>query len=329
MKLYREKVYVTVWVVAIICLGFTSCRDFLLVDISSKKVNIITPPDNHQTTLRQIVFRWDLLDGAEKYHFRLVSPSFSNPALEIMDSTTTRNTITLTLPSIGQYEWWVKAKTGTYVSMFDTMNLRIISDTSLANSNIQLISPVANQLIGIRDSVDLLWYPHTLATQYELQVATSPTFNSFTISYQNNSISTDGHRLVNQLGEGLFYWRVRGGNGAQLSNYSETRSFRIDLTPPNQALLVRPVNNYTIPATSPRDTFTWVSSVEAATSKIQFVSDTMSFSGSATFNADLNSFVLTSTIRQALGVNTWFWRVVSFDTALNERKSIWRKVTFL
>nr|WP_319570068.1 hypothetical protein [uncultured Draconibacterium sp.] len=78
-----------------------------VADLSDKSTVILAPKDSLVTTATTHTFWWEKLDGAEKYNFQLVTPSFDSIESLIEDTSLTDNQITLTVPP-GKYQWRVK-----------------------------------------------------------------------------------------------------------------------------------------------------------------------------------------------------------------------------
>ena len=79
------------------------------LNLSGAYLSLMSPVDNLSTNQANITFWWNELNGAEKYVFELVKPSFGNIADVIKNVEQTGNQIQVTL-SPGNYQWRVKAK---------------------------------------------------------------------------------------------------------------------------------------------------------------------------------------------------------------------------
>ena len=77
------------------------------VNISNESINLFAPTDLLETTEETHTFWWEKLDGADKYLFQIVSPSFTNIQVLVEEKELTDNKVTLTLQE-GTYQWRVK-----------------------------------------------------------------------------------------------------------------------------------------------------------------------------------------------------------------------------
>jgi hypothetical protein len=215
------------------------CGILIEDDLTTQKVSLLSPPNEYNSSTQTQSFVWDSLPGAIQYRFQLVSKRFDFIEDYVKDTLLTTTQISLALEP-KQYQWRVIGINNAGESDVDIFNLSIMQDTTLANQVVNTIAP-NNNTIYTTDSVAFLWSTISLANQYQLQVATSPTFNSQTIK-ADTSTANDFVYLINDLGLGTYYWRIRAMRmGQDTSIYNTTQQFKIDMTPIHQA----PTNNST------------------------------------------------------------------------------------
>ncbi len=95
-----------------------------IANISNDSIRLISPVNNLETEENTQTFWWEKIDGAEKYLFQIVSPSFSNVEVLIEDTELTDNKISLTLQP-GIYQWRIKGINSKYQTGFTTNTLII------------------------------------------------------------------------------------------------------------------------------------------------------------------------------------------------------------
>ena len=89
----------------------------------------------------------------------------------------------------------------------------------------------ANGLIGVTTSTSLSWQNDANATNWDVQVSTSPTFSVLAFS---GNVTTPSFNLTGLASQTIYYWRVRPKNSCATPAYETMRSFQtaiIDCTP--------------------------------------------------------------------------------------------------
>ncbi len=86
-------------------------------------------------------------------------------------------------------------------------------------------------------SPELEWSPAEYASSYMLEYSTSANFTNSTVV---ENITGTSYMLSGLADGTTYYWRVRGVDSAgNLGNYSETRVFTVDLTPPDSRAWIK------------------------------------------------------------------------------------------
>lgn len=143
---------------------------------------------------------------------------------------------------------------------------------------------------------------------------TSPEINAFpTVSEYTPTV---------ELTEGvIYYWKVRARNTAtgDSSDWSETWSFRVDITPPTAPSLISPENAVTLYHDQPTFSWTAVSDLSGVTYKLEIDND-------PDFSSPFYSILLSSTSHRLENklienFSPYYWRVTAIDGARNENSS--------
>lgn len=108
------------------CLFFSGCEDIFLKDISDEQVAVISPVNNTFLEGEKILFAWDRMEGAEKYHIEVATPSFDKGA-PLYDTITDTTRVELSLPE-GKYQWSIYGYNYAYKSKKITRSFEIKKD---------------------------------------------------------------------------------------------------------------------------------------------------------------------------------------------------------
>jgi len=211
-----------------ILLSLSSCNLFFEEDLSKIKVDLLSPPNNYTTYTQTQTFVWDSLPNITRYRFQIVSKRFDYIEDYVLDTFLNDTRITLGLQP-KEYQWRVIAYNNSSETDFNINDLTVVQDTSLANQIVNTIAP--SNIVYNSDSVAFWWTALGLANQYQLQVATHPSFNSQTVR-TDTVTANDYCYLVNHLGLGTFHWRIRAMRaGVDTTLYTSTQTFTIDAPP--------------------------------------------------------------------------------------------------
>lgn len=125
----------------------SACDDFFETDISQEEIELVSPADGIATEFFVQTFSWERLNGANSYHLQIVSTSFDNIELMVLDTVIVKTSFTHELFS-GEFEWRVKGLNYTSETAYSTRSLTILSggetvdDSNLLDLTIHL--PVAS-----------------------------------------------------------------------------------------------------------------------------------------------------------------------------------------
>ena len=215
------------------------CNVLFEDDLTEKKVVILSPPNNYISNVQTQEFVWEAMVEADSYRVQIVADSFEYITRYVIDTIVNANRITLTLLP-DNYEWRVIALNTATQSDYDDYTLTIVQDTSLSGQVVNAIFPAQNDLY-YTDSVAFFWDVLLYAQNYQLQVATHPSFNSQLIR-QDLVTPNDYAYIVDGLGTGTFYWRIRAmRDNIDTTAWTAAKQFSIDAAPKLQS----PSNNST------------------------------------------------------------------------------------
>ena len=155
------------------------------------------------------------------------------------------------------------------------------------------------------------WSDSVNSLTYGIQVSTMPDFSVSTINLDSavSQYVVTGSGLSN----GVYYWRVRGKNGALSGEWSSSMQFSVSVgvvvVAPPIPTLISPANTTTISYSTP--TFDWTSETGAASYTLQ-ISTMADFS---VLNTNTSPSASAYTLPGSLSNATYYWRVRSNGAA--------------
>lgn len=188
----------------------------------------------------------------------------------------------------------------------------------------RLIAPVDSGYTNANPT--LSWstsWKHNL-DRYRLEIADDA---GFTTNLQSHVIDTTFFTPIAGLAEGLHYWRVKTFNtaGTDSSEYSATRLFEVDTTPPASAELFSPADaSITL---NPMPTFDWSDVTKAGAPVVYdlYLSTDSTFPAGPLTSTYFSIAVSQYTPVDSLTENAFtFWKVIARDQAGNSSNSdVW------
>lgn len=282
-------------------LMITSCNLIFEEDLSKKKVDLWSPPNGYTTYKQTQTFVWDSLPDVNQYRFQIVSKRFDYIEDYVLDTILRGTSIELGLEP-KEYQWRVIGLNNSSETDFSIRDLTVIQDTSLVNQVVHLIAPTANTNYD-KDSIAFWWTALGLADQYQLQVATHPSFNSQTIQVDTQT-TQDYCYLINRLGLGTFFHRIRAMRvGIDTTVYTTIQQFTIDVQPVH----LRPSNNST--PTLPLNIAWQTASNVAKDSLFLYFNNTATPYQKLELNTKYYDFDTADTVGR--GVGNYYWRLKS------------------
>lgn len=192
-------------------------------DISSSEIVLLSPTNGAQVSTNTLSFFWEPVSDAYTYEIQVATPDFENAVQFLLNREDSTTTAELELP-IGEYQWRVRAKNGSYTTAYSTASFSVEEVEDFPNNTVVLESPVDNLITNSADQ-NLQWQAIDGATLYRIQLEMDGTI------YDELNTTGTGQTVNFQEGENL--WRVRAENGIQNTLYF-SRNILVDLTPPNQ-----------------------------------------------------------------------------------------------
>lgn len=297
-------------------LSLSACNLIFEDDLRTQKVELLSPPDGFVTPTQTQIFVWDTLPNVPRYRFQLVSKRFDFIEDYILDTILLDKRLTLGLVP-KEYQWRVVGMNNSSETDYYTYDLKVVQDTSLVNQTVLWIAPVPNALYE-RDSVAFLWVSLNLANQYQLQVATDPSFNSQTIVVDTTT-TQDFVYLVNQLGLGTFYYRIRAlGIGQDRTVFTNTRMLDIDAKPIHQF----PTNN-----SSPLLSFNinWQHASNVVKDSLFLYYNTTNTPYQRLERTATNyTFTTADTVGRGAGIYYWQVRSIGTNGAISSPSNLWK-----
>ena len=294
----------------------SSCNLIFEEDLSKRKVELLSPPDNYRTAVQTQTFVWDSLPEVSQYRFQLVSKRFDFVEDYVLDTIISQQKITLGLTP-RQYQWRVIGLNSSSESGYYTYSLEVGQDTSLTNQVVNVLAPSPNASYQ-EDSVAFLWTALNLADQYQLQVASDASFNSQTIVIDTLT-PRDFIYAIQQLGLGTFYYRIRAIRvGRDSTSYSPTQQFSINMTPihlspSNNSTVTLPLNiSWQVASNTIKDSlFLYHNNTATPYQKIELINTNYTFA-----SVDTTGY----------GAGTYYWQVksVSNNNLTSNFSSLWQ-----
>jgi hypothetical protein len=202
------------------------------------------PDDNSKNIATNISLTWDTVKENLKYRFQL--SKYSNFFFCTLDSNNINNSYIECnkLENETKYYWRVKALLDTNES--DWSEVR--SFTTMPKQELDaptLITPMTGTF-GVPVTGKLQWYPVTGAKYYDVQVSSSPDFQTLTV--ERNDLNT-WYLYYNNLDINTsYFWRVAAINDVTESSWSEIWNFTTEVftsvSQQNDDTIFRIVNGY-------------------------------------------------------------------------------------
>jgi Secretion system C-terminal sorting domain/Putative collagen-binding domain of a collagenase len=180
-----------------------------------------------------------------------------------------------------------------------------------------LVYPASNQQNMRVDTLILKWHPALLASGYECQISTSPSFSPLVVP---NDSTTDTTLTVRSLQNfKKYFWRVRAYNIGGMSSFTVIDSFITIVPIPAAPILVSPRSTQ---SEGQLTIFTWHSSAYATKYHLQVATDT----GFSVVVRDIREPDTTTMLSTSLAANTLhYWHVSAIDTA---GESLWSAAAY-
>jgi hypothetical protein len=126
IHLRRRSIYLLFVLFLVVMIHLLSCEQLMEKDITDEFPELLAPADNQRSLYTTQTFWWEEINGARAYNLQIVSPSFESVENVVIDTTITKNKITVNL-YYGKFAWRVRAKNASYYSQFSGRSLEIDS----------------------------------------------------------------------------------------------------------------------------------------------------------------------------------------------------------
>lgn len=294
----------------------SSCEKIVAKDITDETPVLILPTAGSVVTTNPIHFKWNEMEGAEKYHLMVVSPSFNAIQNYVLDTLVTGTNFYFPLDS-NAYELKLVGVNAGYRS--DTLGpvafeVNATGQTSLYS--VTLLTPPDQHADNSNFSHQFTWQSLPNATSYEIDIRKGTSFATGIPVDFANGVSTTSYISQETLVEGQYIWGVK----AYLSNGSETffstNQLYIDETDPNEAILSTPGDLSS--QNQGNISFIWNNGTDPGTVNTE-VTSILEISNEATFlNPDTYNIVGNSNTVSITTPGTYYWRVTNIDAAGNQ-----------
>jgi len=203
--------------------AYTTPRSFAVAATSIKQqsVQLLSPVNNYITNQNAVVFQWNSLYGATKYHIEIDTNNFSNESAVVTNTVIPGQQLNFTFPKDQVYQWRIRAENDTAQSQWSTINLVTYDHTPPAK--VSLVSPTNGQTVSL--PVPLQWNAPVSATKYKVYVYKSDSTSLYNQNFPVQVSTTSYSFNLGNSGDKV-YWKVTAldatGNESQAS---ELRSF--------------------------------------------------------------------------------------------------------
>jgi hypothetical protein len=287
-----------------------SCDDILEENIVNDDIQIISPINGHTNEGGSVQFLWNFIDGADEYNIQIFN---QNQSLEL-DSLVTETIFNYDL-NPGNYQWRVKGINFAYETAYSfPQSFEVQLSQNLAIQELILNTPSDNFYTN-NSNIVFTWSSLTPSEKYNFLLIQS--ISGQQTIHQQDEISDVFLELDPNLFalDAEYIWKVKAVNSISETPFTEYSLF-IDRTPPNQPVLVSPVNQGNVNLTV---SFDWsngsdVGGVQSPITNNIEISTEINFQPILVVeNTSANTYQYNFS-----DVGTYYWRVKATDEATNE-----------
>ncbi len=303
----------------LILLGATfalfGCEKIIAKDITGKMPVVIVPTSGSTTAENPVHFKWETMEGAEKYQLMVVSPSFANVQSYVLDTLVSGTDFYYSLDS-NHYEMKLVGVNAGYRS--DTLGPIPFDVNAQGGSNsnvITLVSPTDNSAQNSTFNHQFTWQSHPDATSYEFSLREGLDFATGSILEATNNITTSNYTTSLTLTEGVYTWGVKAYLTSSETAFS-TFLFYVDETTPNTPVLSTPVNNDFV--SQGLITFVWNNGSDSGTVHTEVTSYLEISSNSSFLTPEFTTAVVGNSADITIPTTgIYYWRVYNQDASGN------------
>ncbi|QYS89907.1 hypothetical protein [Flavobacterium davisii] len=295
-----------------LAISMIACEDILEKDITTDTLNVLSPKEGTFIESNIVVFQWEALKGANKYHLQIEDKK----ALIIKDTLTSKTALKLSLQP-RNYKFKIRGENAGYQSNYTVpISFDVKLPTSLENQLVILKSP-SNGFFTNRNNLTLIWDPIKIATSYTLELYDMTNGNLLLLSKEGITSSTYALDASILKSDALYEWRIKAINTTSATEFSKA-AFSLDTTPPNAPQNLLPNNSDSRKVNTTID-FSWKLDSDAGVIKSPIDSYIIEFATDIDFTKNFESQIttITSYQKKMTSTGTYFWRVKSKDKAGN------------
>ncbi len=302
-------------------LSITSgCKEIIAKNIENDTPVLLVPSVNDTVQNNPVQFKWQALEGAEKYHLEVVSPSFSSISVYAIDTLVYGTEYLLALDS-NEYEVKLTAINAGYKSKtLGPIKFWVGVSPQTSTNQVQLNSPVDSIFVNASFTGPFSWQSISNLLSFEFSLRKGSVFSSGAITDSQNNMQSVTVNLTSgiTLTEGIYNWGVK----AYLMNGSETpfakRKIMVDTTIPN--IPAGPFSP-TAFANAGLVMFSWSNGVDNGIIKAP-VNSILQISKDPGFATILHSATVlgsTASVNMTMDsiATTYYWNVINTDEAGN------------
>ncbi|MEW5691780.1 MAG: hypothetical protein AB1765_00625 [Candidatus Hydrogenedentota bacterium] len=290
--------------------------DSVIIDTSFPDTpRLLLPILGYETNVVAITFRWDTacdsVSGLSGYRIQ-IDTSNTFASLKIDTYLGNRTDTTLSLIPNDTYYWRI-------IAIDDVGNTSVSSDSYLIIDTLSptvpsLVSPASSlctNAIAVTFDWDTSYDTGSGLSYYKIQIDTSGNFT--TLIFDTQIITRTDTTLSLQPND-TYYWRIIAFDDVGNTSSSQTRFIIIDTQPPTTVTLLNPPD----PTETTQTTinFTWTASADTISGLAGYY---LQIDSSGNFiSPDTSIFTISTTGTYTFTVyDTYYWRVLSIDTASN------------
>lgn len=293
----------------------------LIVDTAGPSAPTIVAPRNGDTRLSPVLLDWnpssDTVSGFLRYRMQIsLTSSFAGSL--VVDTYQTVSDTTLTL-AVDTYYWRVIAyDDASNTTAVSPESFRVVVPSETAPPSVFALSSPANSTETTATAIRFAWNAATDSTapvSYRLQVSASAAFGTTVVDTSWLS-ATNATVLI--PANSVYYWRVFAWDGlGNLRQSTETWMIVVDTAGPTVPTIVVPKNGDT--RTSPV-LLDWNASTDTLSGFKRYrlqIDRVGTFAGAMV----ADSYQVTPDTTLVLAVDTYYWRVLAYDSLLNSSTS--------
>lgn len=201
------------------------------IDLIDIEIILSTPEDQALTNSDVILFRWDKVENATNYEFRLfsVNNGVEQLVLERLDLTNSTIQLRNEIENDATYRWEVLAVNSGNESKTESQSRSFIKDTEAPSPAI-LVTPINRQVITLGDTITFSWNIGEANEEIESEIQISRDANFATILSQATTLTKQTQ--LTPTDQGTYYWRVRGKDKAGNQGNFMTTPFSFQINQP-------------------------------------------------------------------------------------------------